>query len=353
MSRPRIRVLVVDDSAFARKVLREVLSSAQMDVVGTARDGLEALEKIVELKPDVLTLDLMMPNLDGVGVLKAMPPVDPPRVVVVSMSGAESALGIEALHLGAIDIVQKPTALATDRLYELGAELREKVMAAAYARPSAPEANAAARAVLVEPAVHSAAATVDLVVIGTSTGGPQALTRLLTALPANFPVPLAIALHIPEGYTQGLAQRLDDRSQITVKEASEGMELRAGLAVLAPGGKHLRFATAASGLVVRLAGDREGAMHVPSVDVLFESAALEAQSRVLAVVLTGMGNDGLAGSRRLRAAGARIITEAESSCVVYGMPRSVHEAGLSNEVATLDGMAAAIVRNVMGRPGQP
>ena len=159
---------------------------------------------------------------------------------------------------------------------------------------------------------------------------------------------IAIALHIPEGYTQGLAQRLDDRSQISIKEASEGMELRPGLAILAPGGRHLRFERTELGLVARLARDREGAIHVPSVDVLFESAALEAKSRVLAVVLTGMGSDGLAGARRLAAVGARIVTEAESSCVVYGMPNRSHEAGLSNEEATLEEMAAALVRCVTG-----
>ncbi|HEY0710620.1 MAG TPA: response regulator, partial [Polyangia bacterium] len=220
MRRPPVRVLVVDDSAFARKVVREVLSSAEIDVVGTARDGLEALELIATLKPDVMTLDLMMPNLDGLGVLKALPAEGAPRVVVVSISGSDSALGIEALLSGAVDIVQKPTALATDRLYELGAELRAKVIAAATARALAGAVGVAAPVSEPTPVAEASASGsyVDIVVVGTSTGGPQALTRLLSGLPKDFPAAIGIALHIPDGYTQGLAHRLAARGPLLVKE---------------------------------------------------------------------------------------------------------------------------------------
>jgi two-component system chemotaxis response regulator CheB len=347
----RVRVLVVDDSAFARKVVREVLAAdPQIEVVGIARDGLEALEQIEALKPDVLTLDLIMPHLDGIGVLRALPAPNRPRVVVVSISDEDSALGVEALHLGALDVVKKPTALATDRLYELGAELVAKVKAAAGARPLDPALPAAA-------AVSSARARhgVELLVIGTSTGGPQALTRLLTALPADFPVPIAIALHIPEGYTTSLADRLDRHCQIDVAEAEDGAPLRQGQALLAPGGSHLRIVRRGRQLVAAVerrvdasSGDRLTAagLHVPSVSLLFESAAAAVGRATLAVVLTGMGDDGLAGATKLRAAGATILTEAESSCVVYGMPRCVWEAGLASAEAPLDGMAALISRNI-------
>jgi two-component system chemotaxis response regulator CheB len=342
--KPRVRVLVVDDSAFARKVIREVLSaSPALEVVGIARDGLEALERIQELQPDVLTLDLMMPNLDGLGVLRALPAESPPRVVVVSISDADSALGIEALHIGALDVVQKPTALATDRLYELGGELVAKVIAAGSARaPGAtPEAPGE---VLPVPAVHH---ETRLVVIGTSTGGPQALTRLLTALPAQFPVPIAIALHIPEGYTRSLAERLDRHCQIEVKEAEDGMELRPGRAVLARGGSHLAIELREGQLVARVGGDTPvGGVHTPSVTRLFESAAAAVGAGVLGVVLTGMGDDGLEGARRIVGAGGTVLTEAESSCVVYGMPRVVHEAGLSAAEAPLERMAALIERRL-------
>jgi two-component system chemotaxis response regulator CheB len=351
----RIKVLVADDSAFARKVVREVLAaSPHIDVVGIARDGLEALEQIEALKPDVLTLDLLMPHLDGIGVLRALPATgaNRPRVVVVSISDEDSALGVEALHLGAFDVVKKPTALATDRLYELGAELVAKVEAAAGARSVEP-GRPVSQAAMVAGARGRHG--IELVVIGTSTGGPQALTRLLTAFPADFPVPIAIALHIPEGYTRSLAERLDRNCQLSVAEAEDGAPLRPGQALLAPGGSHLRIVRRGSGLVAAVeprlavsAGDKltVAGLHVPSVSLLFETAAAELGRAAMAVVLTGMGDDGLAGAAKIRAAGGTVLTEAESSCVVYGMPRCVWEAGLAAAEAPLDGMAALIIRSL-------
>jgi two-component system, chemotaxis family, protein-glutamate methylesterase/glutaminase len=331
------RVLVVDDSAFARKVLREVLSRApDLEVVGIARDGLEALEKIAELKPDVVTLDLVMPGLDGLGVLRELPAVGAPRVVVVSISDEQSELVVEALQLGAVDFVRKPTSLATDRLYELGAELARKVGAAAAARAGERRPAAAA------PPPPLAVKT-ELVVVGTSTGGPQALTTFLSALPANFPCALAVALHIPADYTPALARRLDEASAIEVREASEGLELRPGRAVLARGGVHLEIVRRAAVLTAHLTSIPV-TVYYPSVDVLLSSAARACGSGALGVVLTGMGEDGLAGARALVDRGGRVLTEAESTCVVYGMPRSIAEAGLSAGAVPLDEMAAAVMR---------
>lgn len=336
---PAVRVLVVDDSAFARKVLTEILRSGGLDVVGIARDGLEALELIAELKPDVITLDLVMPNLDGIGVLRALPKEHTPRVVVVSMSHEESELGVEALQRGATTVVQKPTALATDRLYELKDDVVRAVREAALARyVLSPEP--------VAPITAVRALRTDLVVLGTSTGGPQALTRLLAALPADFPAPIAIALHIPVGYTEELAKRLDQSCAIDVAEASEGLMLRPGLAVLAPGGVHLKFSRRDSVTRARLDYEPRSETHAPSVDVLFESAVEHHGGRVLGVVLTGMGSDGLRGSRAIHAAGGRVITEAEQSCVVYGMPRVVKEAGLAESEARLEDMASAIAQHL-------
>lgn len=336
----RIRVLVVDDSAFARKVLRETLATAPgLDVVGIARDGLEALEKIAELRPDVVTLDLVMPNLDGLGVLRALPAQGAPRVVIVSISDADSALGVEALQIGAVDLVQKPTALATDRLYELGGELVAKVTAAGLSRPhpSAPMRPPTLR--------RPTTGIVRLLVLGTSTGGPQALTRLIPALPADLPCPLAIALHIPPGYTATLAQRLDEASAVRVSEATDGGELVPGGVVIAPGGMNLRIRGNGPGkpLTTHLDTLITAAPFCPSVDLLFESAAEAAGAGVLGVVLTGMGNDGVEGARAIRRAGGRILTEAERSCVVYGMPRAVMEAHESDGEAALENMADSIV----------
>lgn len=335
----RVRVLVVDDSAFARKVIREVLAaSSRIEVVGIARDGFEALQQISELTPDVVTLDLVMPNLDGLGTLRALADLkQPTKVVVVSFSDEESELVIDALQAGAIDFVRKPTALATGRLYELGEELVKTVLAAAQARAAPP-------AIVAPAALRSPAApSVDLVAIGTSTGGPQALTQLLPAFPADFPVPLVIALHIPVEYTGPLAERLDRASHLTVCEASDEITLRPGLAVLARGGMHLKVARRGLQLVARTARDPL-APYTPSVDVLFESAAAACGARTLGVVLTGMGDDGLAGSRAIHAAKGQILTESEASCVIYGMPRSVDEAGLSSAQIALPAMVAEIVR---------
>jgi len=334
-----IRVLIVDDSAFVRKVLRELLGvSPDIEVVGIARDGLDALEKVAELHPDVLTLDLMMPNLDGLGVLEGLPLEGAPRVIVVSTSDGETELGAAALQAGALDIVRKPTALATDQLYEVRDELIRKVKQAAAARPQrfTPLAG--------RPAFTTASAYRDVIVLGTSTGGPQAITRLLAALPGSLPVPIVIALHIPIGYTEALAARLDASSALDVREAHEGIELRPGLAVLAPGGAHARIVRRGEHECVEIDVDRGIAAYAPSVDLLFESAAKVCGSRTLGVVLTGMGDDGLIGSGAIHRAGGAVLTEAERSCVVYGMPRCVVEAGYSAGQAPLDEMAAEILR---------
>lgn len=340
-----IRVLVVDDSAFARKVLREVLSrDPRLEVVDIARDGLEALEKITELAPDVVTLDLVMPNLDGVGVLRMLPPERRPGVVVVSISDEHSELGLEALALGAFDVVHKPTALATERLYDLADELIEKVVAAStrgvvsLAAVSSPPIEVAPVAVPRARARRS-----ELLVLGASTGGPQAIARILAQLPADFPVPVAVVLHLPGEYTGGFARRLDAGSKLKVVEARDDLALEPGLAVVARGGLHLKLTRGPSGLSARLDAHPALLPHRPSVDVLFQSAAEVCGARVVGVVLTGMGTDGVEGARAVRAAGGTILTESEDSCIVYGMPRAVVEAGLSQGSAPLETLVAEIM----------
>jgi two-component system, chemotaxis family, protein-glutamate methylesterase/glutaminase len=338
----RIRVLVVDDSAFARKVLRQALDAQSgIEVVGIAADGLEALEKIAALKPDVVTLDLVMPHLDGLGVLRelATQPHAPP-VVIVSFSSGESELVVEALQIGAVDFLKKPTALATDRLYELSSDLVSKVMAAATARPTVFSAP------LVRPQLDPLVSRRKILVVGTSTGGPQALTRLLALLPADFPLPIAIALHIPAEYTEALARRLSEGGPLRVEEAREGLELQPGLIVLAKGGLDLRLERQGERTFARLAYPAASTLYVPSVDLLFQTAAHAWGPATLGVVLTGMGDDGLAGSRAIVAGGGEVLTEAESTSVIYGMPRCVREAGLSAEEARLENMAALIVRRL-------
>jgi two-component system chemotaxis response regulator CheB len=335
-----IRVLVVDDSAFARKVVRDLLGRAgDIDVVGVARDGLEALEKIDQLHPDVVTLDLAMPLLDGAGVLHAIPRPGGPRVVVVSTATSDSERAVEALQAGAVALVHKPTTQASSQLYELNEDLVHAVRSA-YTAITRPPPLAAP--VPPGPLVIRGSPRVDLVAIGTSTGGPQALTTLLSALPGDFPAAIAIVLHIPTGYTEALAKRLDDACELEVLEASPRLELKAGRVVLARSGLHLRVTRDSGALRCALDLSPATAPHRPSVDVLLDSVAHVAGSRGLGVILTGMGDDGLAGSRALVAAGGRVLTEASETCVVYGMPRVVKEAGLSAAEAPLTSMARAL-----------
>lgn len=339
----RIRVLIVDDSAFARKVLRTVLEGApDLEVVGTARDGLEALSKIQELSPDVVTLDLVMPNLDGLEVLRALPAQGAPRVLLVSMADATSDLALAALEAGAVDLVQKPTPHATERLYELGAELLFKVRAAAKSIP-VPLKPLTAAAAPADARIYRGG--FELLLIGASTGGPQAVARVLQGLPADFPAPVAVVLHLPAGFTQSFAQRVDAECALKVSEAAEGDRLGPGRVLIAPGGFHLKLLRDAQGFHAHL--DREPrSLHRPSVDQLFASGATVAPGKVLAVVLTGMGDDGVIGGRALHESNSRILVEAESTCVVYGMPRSVKEAQLASSEHPIGDMAAAILARI-------
>ena len=330
------RVLVVDDSAFARTLLSRVLrDSGQVDVVGTAREGHDALAKIDELDPDVVTLDLTMPELDGIGVLRALAGRPRPRVLVVSISGVDTELGAEALALGAVDLVTKPTAVASERLGEIAGELLSKIGAITERAPSATARSATAR-----PATRA-----ELVMIGTSTGGPQALTQIVSALPAGLRAPVTMVLHIPAEYTAALAERLDRASPLHVVEASEGLVLEPGLVVLARGGTHLRVEARAGKLVTAL-GTQPKRAFVPAVDELFASGARAVGAGALGVVLTGMGDDGLEGARAIAAARGSLITEAASTCVVYGMPRSVYEAGLGAQSVPLHRIAEEIASRV-------
>lgn len=352
---PPVRVLVVDDSAFVRKVVTEMLKRGSgLEVVGFARDGEEALELAERLQPDVITLDLVMPRLNGVEFLRAQNRRRRIPVVICSIAHESGELALEALEEGAVDFVQKPTALATDRVYEIAHELVAKVQAAAatavHRTPSVAGASAgalartAARAVV--PLVSQGGGRCDIVVLGISTGGPQALREVIPRLPADFPVPLAMVMHMPVGYTAMYAHRLDSLCGLEVREAQEGDEVCAGRVLLAPAGRHLSLVKEGEMVRAHLDDHPKASQHRPAVDVLFRSAADVFGPRVLGVVMTGMGNDGLVGAAHIKAQGGRILTEAESSCVVYGMPRVIDEASLSDRRATLDEMARVIVEMI-------
>jgi two-component system chemotaxis response regulator CheB len=351
---PPIRVLVVDDSAFVRKVVTQILSrSPSVEVVGAARDGAEALELAARFQPDVITLDLMMPRMNGVEFLRRQMAVRPVAVVACSIANESGEMAIDAFDAGAVEFVQKPTALATDRLYDIGEELVTKVKAASMVRMASVTSTlgtaAPAPTFTLRPRAERrlSSAQADVVVLGVSTGGPQALRQLVPQLPADFPVPIVMVLHMPVGYTAMYAERLNAISPLEVAEAREGDLLRPGAAFLAPAGRHLTLERQPDASVRAHLDLRPfDSPHRPSVDVLFRSAAEVYGPRVLGIVMTGMGSDGLLGAGYIKARGGRVVTEAESSCVVYGMPRSVDEAALSDRSVPLAQMAACIAEMV-------
>jgi two-component system, chemotaxis family, protein-glutamate methylesterase/glutaminase len=341
-----LRVLVVDDSAYVRKVVKEMLSrSPFLEVVGTARDGNEALEMVDRLQPDVVTCDLIMPATDGVEFIRKQMAIRPIPMVVVSIAGESSERVLNALDAGAVDFVQKPTALATDKILEIAQELVAKVKAAG----GAPMTRLRQPAVLAaRPAVPTSFHNrFDVLVIGVSTGGPQGLKGVIPRLPATFPVPVVLVLHMPVGYTEAYAKRLDEMSALSVVEARDGQEVRPGVVFVAPAGRHLTFHRDSSGVVrTKLDVSPLDTAHRPSADVLFQSAAEVFGDRVLALVMTGMGDDGRQGAAWIKARGGCVITEAEETCVVYGMPRAVVEAGLSDASVPLDRLTDVIVERI-------
>jgi two-component system chemotaxis response regulator CheB len=344
-----IRTIIVDDSAFVRKVVKEMLSqSPQIEVVGTAANGEDALRLVEELGPDVVTCDLMMPVLDGIGFVRRQMARKPLPVLILAASAMDGELVLEALDAGAIDFIQKPTALASNHLLTLRDELIQKVKAAALTPGHLPILVPAVPAVKVPLAAHPAVRKqIDIVVIGISTGGPQALRFLVPQFAADFPVPLVIVLHMPVGYTALFAQKLAEISTLPVKEASEGCAVQPGEMLLAPAGRHMTFKRMGPAEVrARLSVQPMNKPHRPSVDVLFESAAETYGRRVLGVVMTGMGDDGTIGARRIKDSGGTILTQDEASSVIYGMPRCVKEAGLSDASVPLTSMAEEISKRV-------
>lgn len=345
MMEPVVRVLIVDDSAYVRKVVKQMLSrSPFIEVVGIARDGQEALELVEQLHPDVVTTDLIMPHMNGVEFLREQMKRRPVPVIVVSIANEGGEMALEALDAGAVDFVQKPTALATEKVFEISNELIQKVKAAANVSlkplPAMPAADKTPIPFFPTPRLG----LMELLAIGISTGGPQALMYLIPQFPANFPVPVAIVLHMPVGYTEMYAQRLNEMSPLEVSEAREGDVVQAGRVFIAPAGRHLTFVRQADGTVVTHLDARPfDTLHRPSVDVMFQSAAEVFRDRILGVVMTGMGSDGKQGAAWIKAQGGSIFTEAEETCVVYGMPRSVVEVGLSDKSVPLHQMATAIL----------
>jgi two-component system chemotaxis response regulator CheB len=339
----RIRVLIVDDSAFVRKALTQILGSdPEIDVVGTAMDPVFARQQIAALKPDVLTLDLDMPRMDGMTFLEALMSETPMPVVIVSSITERSAqASVQALELGAIDCVAKPRLDVTGQIGAIGAELIAKVKAAAGARPTPGRMRmttahtVAGQSVL--PPSHS------VIVIGGSTGGAAAIVNMLRTLPADAPG-IVIVQHMPAGFTKTFAERCDQVSPMSVKEAKTGDRVLRGHVLVAPGSQHARLLRNGSTLILTLSADPPVNNVRPSIDVLFESVAEAAGPSAVGVILTGMGRDGVAGLKRMRDAGAPTIAQDEATSTVFGMPKEAIAAGAVGEVLPAGAIAARMLQ---------
>jgi two-component system, chemotaxis family, protein-glutamate methylesterase/glutaminase len=324
-----IRVLIVDDSAFVRKAVRRMLAAdEEILVVGEASDGRRGLDLARELEPDVITLDLRMPGWDGMSTLARIMQEAPTSIVILSsFAHAGAELTLKALTAGAVDFIDK-SRVSTMALYELEREIVDKLKAAAR---SSPMAGALAR----RPRRTGRPRT-DLFVLGASTGGPRALQTILDQLPEDLRATILVVQHMPAGFTGALADRLNETCALPVAELSPGDLLAPGAVHVAPGGADVRLEASGNGTLVRVEARPRGGRTAPSIDLCLEGAAGRYGERVCAVILTGMGDDGLEGSRIVREAGGYVIAEAASTCVVYGMPKTVAEAGFASAVAPLD-----------------
>jgi len=353
MTQAPVRVLVVDDSALMRKLIPQILQSDNsIQVVGTAMDGHFGLKKIEELKPQVVTLDLEMPGMGGIEMLKEIMRRHRVPVIVVSSHSTEGAsITLKALSLGAFDFVAKPIDVSA-RMPEVARELIAKIKAAAGSRTVniAPVETALQYGNKIAPAAKTQPSRI--VAIGVSTGGPHALQYVLSQLPGDFPGSIVVVQHMPEGFTEMFARRLDEICAISVKEAASGDLLLAGRALVCPGSRHLKIKRLPLGDVAVLSDEPRVNGHRPSVDVLFNSVAEEFGPRAVAVIMTGMGEDGAQGLGKVKAAGGMTIAQSEQSCVVFGMPKVAIERGYAVRVVDLDALAHTIQAQC-GRDGTP
>ncbi len=337
---PPVRVLVVDDSALMRKLIPQILATdSSIQVVGTAMDGNFGLKKIEDLKPQVITLDLEMPGMGGLEMLKEIMRRHRIPVIVVSSHSTQGAsVTLQALSMGAFDFVAKPNDVSA-RMPQIAQELITKIKAAAQSRgvKVRPVPERAPRTQKAPPDTKKLVTRV--VAIGVSTGGPHALQYVLSQLPGDFPGSILVVQHMPEGFTEMFARRLDEICAIAIKEAQSGDLLLAGRALICPGSRHLKVKRLPLGDVAVLSDDPRVNGHRPSVDVLFKSVAEEFGSKSVAVLMTGMGDDGAQGMGEVKAAGGMTIAQSEDSCVVFGMPKAAIERGYAVRIVGLDVLA--------------
>ena len=351
ISNRKIRVLVVDDSALMRRIIADILNSdARIEVIDTARNGIEGIEKVRSLKPDVVTLDVEMPFKSGIEALEEIMKSMPTPVIMLSSLTQEGAqITQKAFSLGCVDCVGKPSGHISLNLSEIGAEIIEKVVVASTANIKrakiSSEFGSNISPIGASFHIHKKK---EVLVIGASTGGPLALQQVISKIPANFPAPIAIVQHMPPNFTASFAKRLDSISQLKVVEGFDGLEISNGMAVIAPSGKHMLLKKKKDGIFCSLSDAPPILSVKPAANILFLSAANEFNGGVVCVILTGMGRDGTDGAIELRKKGAHIIAESQETCIIYGMPKSVIEAGVVDQVLPLQDIAGAMIKSVGG-----
>ncbi len=342
----KIRVLVVDDSAVVRKVFSEELSHEKdIEVVGTAPDPYVARDKIVSLKPDVVTLDVEMPRMDGITFLRKLMKYFPlPVIIVSSLTKEGGSLAMEALETGAVDVICKPGEAYS--VGDMSTQLAEKIRAAAHVNMEQRVKTVAERAsgqTALRPKLSLTKTTNKIIAIGASTGGTEALKEVLTQFPHNSPG-IMIVQHMPANFTTSFAERLDSLCQIKVKEAKDGDSVVAGTALLAPGNFHMMMRRSGARYYVNVKSGPLVCYQRPAVDVLFNSVATYGGANAIGVILTGMGKDGAQGMLKMKEAGAKTIAQNEKSCVVFGMPKEAIEIGAIDKVVPLKDIASEIMK---------
>lgn len=352
MPNRQLRVLVVDDTVLYRKILSDIVTRIpHVTLAGSAKDGQSALEAIEKLAPDVVTLDVEMPGVDGLEVLRRFRrlPHRPAVILVSSLTSADARATITGLHLGAFDFIRKPS---ENRFQEncqvLGQELQTRIESYRQSLDVAPVGGSTKTPASPVAATRRISAIPRVVTIGVSTGGPKALATMLPQLPGNLPVPVVIVQHMPPKFTASLAEDLNARSSLVVMEARHEQPLAPGHVLIAPGGTQMKLAGNAASMYAVITDDPPENNCRPSVDYLFRSAVDVCGGRVTAVIMTGMGNDGFEGCKMIKHKGGFVISQDRESCVVYGMPRFPAEHGLSDVVAPLDELADRIVQSVKG-----
>lgn len=342
-----IKVLVVDDSALMRALLTEIISGApDLEVVGAAPDPIAAREMIKALNPDVLTLDVEMPRMDGLEFLNRLMRLRPmPVIMISSFTAAGSEVTLKALEIGAVDYLAKPRAENISMLQGYAEDIRDKIRAASGAHLKSTSRIAVPPApTFTQPKANFSARLLAerVIAIGASTGGTEAIKAVLASLPAEMP-PIVMVQHMPESFTPSFAQRLNSLSKLTVIEAQGGERLQPGMAYLAPGHSHMRVKKSGTGHVIELSREEPVNRHRPAADVLFWSVAEHVRQNAMGVILTGMGKDGAQGLLAMHQAGAWNIGQDQASCVVYGMPREAAEVGALDEIASLANVSASIL----------